>query len=38
MELLFKNRKLIGENILSIKDNGYTKYSFQDLLIFQDLL
>lgn len=29
MELLFENRKLIGENILSIiKDNGYTKSSF----------
>lgn len=29
IELLFENRKLIGENILSIiKDNGYTKSSF----------
>lgn len=32
MELLFENRKLIGENILSIiKDNGYTKSSFSRL-------
>ncbi|WP_094545512.1 helix-turn-helix domain-containing protein [Petroclostridium xylanilyticum] len=29
IELLFENRKLIGENILNIiKDNGYTKSSF----------
>lgn len=32
MELLFKNRKLIGKNILNIiKDNGYTKSSFSRL-------
>jgi predicted transcriptional regulator len=32
MELLFENRKLIGENILNIiKDNGYTKSSFSRL-------
>ena len=32
MELLFENRKLIGENILCIiKDNGYTKFSFSRL-------
>ena len=32
MELLFGNRKLIGENILNIvKDNGYTKSSFSRL-------
>ncbi|MDK2823235.1 MAG: hypothetical protein PWP71_1153, partial [Clostridia bacterium] len=32
MELLFENRKLIGENILNIiKDNGYTKFSFSRL-------
>ena len=39
MELLFENRKQIGKNILNIiKDNGYTKSSFLDLLIFQDPL
>ncbi|HHW66217.1 helix-turn-helix domain-containing protein [Defluviitalea raffinosedens] len=33
MELLFQNRKLIGENILKlIKDNGYTKNSFSTLI------
>lgn len=32
IELLFENRKLIGENILNIiKDNGYTKSSFSRL-------
>jgi len=32
MELLFENRRLIGENILNIvKDNGYTKSSFSRL-------
>jgi transcriptional regulator with XRE-family HTH domain len=32
IELLFENRKLIGENILNIiKDNGYTKSSFARL-------
>ena len=31
-ELLFENRRLIGENILNIvKDNGYTKSSFSRL-------
>jgi len=31
-ELLFENRKLIGENILNIiKDNGYTKSSFASI-------
>lgn len=32
MELLFENRKRIGENILGIiKNNGYTKSSFSRL-------
>ena len=32
IDLLFENRKLIGENILYIlKDNGYTKSSFSRL-------
>ena len=32
MEMLFENRKLIGENILNIiRDNGYTKSSFSRL-------
>src|SRR5690606_1999606 len=32
IELLFENRRLIGENILNIvKDNGYTKSSFSRL-------
>lgn len=32
MELLFENRKKVGENILYvIKDNGYTKSSFSRL-------
>lgn len=33
MELLFENRKRVGENILNIiKDNGYTKSSFSRLI------
>ena len=32
IELLFENRKSIGENLLNIiKDNGYTKSSFSKL-------
>jgi len=32
MEILFDNRKIVGENILNIiKDNGYTKSSFSRL-------
>ena len=32
IELLFENRKIVGENILNIiKDNGYTKSSFSRL-------
>jgi transcriptional regulator with XRE-family HTH domain len=32
MELLFENRKRVGENILNIiRDNGYTKSSFSRL-------